>query len=137
MRVVLDTNILTSALVQPAGRSAGLLDVWGDGRFELLICDALIVEFRRVTRLGKLASLISASMAGRLLNELRSLGIYVADLPEIDVSPDPWDNFLLALAEVGKAEWLVTGDKADLLSLGKHRTTKIVSVRRFADILGI
>ena len=53
------------------------------------------------------------------------------------MSPDPWDNFLLAMAEAGEADWLVTGDKADLLWLGKHRATKIISVREFAEKLGI
>ena len=31
-----------------------------------------------------------------------------------------WDNYLLAMAQVGEADYLVTGDKADLLSLQRH-----------------
>ena len=135
MRVVLDTNILISALIQPAGRSAGLLEAWDSGQFELLYCHELVDEFRRVTRSGKLAALISVALAGRLLNDVRNSGILVRDLPQIDVSPDPWVNFLLAMCCSGSANYLVTGDKADLLAIGKYRTTRIVSVRAFAEML--
>ena len=137
MRVVLDTNVLVSGLVQPAGRSAGLIKAWTSRRFDLLYCDELIDEFRRVTRLGKLAFLISSPMAGRLLNDVRNFGLKVPGVPDLDVSPDPWDNFLLAMAEVGGADYLVTGDKADLLSLGKYGSTRIASVREFAALLDL
>ena len=36
----------------------------------------------------------------------------------------------------GASYYLVTGDKADLLSLGSHGATRIVSVGQFADLLG-
>jgi len=39
----------------------------------------------------------------------------------------------LALAEAGKADYLVTGDKA-LLALDRHKTTQIVSARDFAAL---
>ena len=49
-------------------------------------------------------------------------------LPPVDVSPDPYDNFLLSIAAGGRADYLVTGDKADLLALGRHGGTRIVTV---------
>jgi len=39
-------------------------------------------------------------------------------LPRVEHSPDPTDDFLLALSEGGKADYLVTGDKSGLLVLG-------------------
>jgi putative PIN family toxin of toxin-antitoxin system len=136
MRVVLDTNVLISALLQPAGRSANVYEAWDDARFGLLYCDELIAEFHRVSRSSKLSALISKSLAGRMVNDVRSYGIHIGVIPDLDASPDPWDNFLLALAEAGAADYLVTGDKADLLALGKHGSTKIVSVREFVELLG-
>jgi predicted nucleic acid-binding protein len=38
MRVVLDTNILVSALIAPAGKPAAIVDAWLDGKFTLLTC---------------------------------------------------------------------------------------------------
>jgi predicted nucleic acid-binding protein len=39
-------------------------------------------------------------------------------------SPDPADNFLLALAEAGNADYLVTGDKSGLLALASHKSAR-------------
>jgi hypothetical protein len=52
------------------------------------------------------------------------------------VSPDPADNFLLAMAEVGKADYLVTGDGKHVLSLGRHGRTRIVTVREAGEAFG-
>ena len=50
-------------------------------------------------------------------------------------SPDPTDDFLLALCEAGNADYLVTGDKSGLLALDRNRTTRIVSARDFAALV--
>ena len=49
-------------------------------------------------------------------------------------SPDPADNFLLALAEAGNADYLVTGDKSGLLALASHKSTRIITARDFAGL---
>jgi predicted nucleic acid-binding protein len=49
-------------------------------------------------------------------------------------SPDPTDDFLLAMSEAGKADYLVTGDKSGLLKLGRHQNTRIVTARHFASL---
>jgi predicted nucleic acid-binding protein len=48
MRIILDTNILLSALLSPLGAPAKLLDAWERKRFTLVACDALIGELRDV-----------------------------------------------------------------------------------------
>ena len=48
MRLILDTNILLSALLSPLGAPAKLLDAWERKAFTLVACDALIAEFREV-----------------------------------------------------------------------------------------
>jgi predicted nucleic acid-binding protein len=55
-------------------------------------------------------------------------------LPRVRRSPDPTDDFLLALSEAGKADYLVTGDKSGLLSLARHAGTRIVSASEFATL---
>ena len=74
---------------------------------------------------------LTPALAGRLINELRDLAIVMKDLPEVTVSPDPWDTYLLATAAAGGADFLVTGDKRDLLPLGRYAGAKIVTVRDF------
>ena len=60
----------------------------------------------------------------------------VPTLPRVDRSPDPKDNFLLALAEAGNADLLVSGDKRDVLALKRHEGTRIVTAREALQALG-
>jgi predicted nucleic acid-binding protein len=48
MRLILDTNILLSALLSPLGAPAKLLDAWERKTFTLVASDALIAELRDV-----------------------------------------------------------------------------------------
>ncbi len=50
-------------------------------------------------------------------------------------SPDPTDEFLLALSEGGEADFLVTRDKSGLLALERHNATRIISAHDFAALL--
>jgi len=135
MRVVLDTNILVSALISPAGHPAAIRDAWEDGRFTLLTCDDLLDELRATLQKPAIAKLIAPHKAGRLVNQLRKLTEQVSPLPQVQLSPDPMDDFLLALSEAGKADYLVTGDKSGLLSLRRHKATQIVTAVHFAGLI--
>lgn len=134
MRVVLDTNVLVSALIAPAGNPAVIYDAWQSGKFVLLTCATLLDELHETLRKPKVASLIKPYRAGRLINQLKRLAEDVDPLPEVIRSSDPGDDFLLALAQAGNADFLVTGDKSGLLVLLSHQHTRIVSAREFAGL---
>lgn len=70
------------------------------------------------------------------MNELKQLAENITSLPHVARSADPTDDFLLALCEAGKADYLVTGDKGGLLALSRHHATRIVSARDFAALFG-
>jgi putative PIN family toxin of toxin-antitoxin system len=129
MRVILDTNILVSALITPKGVTEKLYLAWRAGRFELLTCSEQLSEFRRVTRYPRVRSYIRPAEAGTLLNELRRLAIIIDNLPRIDVVSDASDNFLLGLALAGQADYLVTGDRSHLLAMQRYGETRIVTAR--------
>ncbi len=136
--MVLDTNVLISALLVESSLPAQLVAHWRRGRFVLLTTALQLDEVRRVTRYPKIRTRLKPVLAGRLVNDLREITVLVETLPTTDVSRDPYDNYLLALAVGGEADYLVTGDKPDLLKLGQYEATKIVSVRdfmRFARLL--
>ncbi|HWZ44622.1 MAG TPA: putative toxin-antitoxin system toxin component, PIN family [Candidatus Saccharimonadales bacterium] len=134
MRVVLDTNIIVSALIAPAGKPAAIINAWLDGRFTLLICAAQLDELRSTLQKPRVATLLKPHKAGRLVNQIKTLAEDIAHLPRVERSPDPTDDFLLALSEGGKADYLVTGDKSGLLALDHHKTTRIVSAREFTAL---
>lgn len=136
MRVVLDTNVLVSALISPAGAPNILFQAWRDGRFVLVTSEEQLEEFRRVSRYPRLRAFLQASSAGTMLNEIRQLAQIVSRLPKVDVSSDPADNIILATALAGHAEYLVTGDKADLLALRRYKAVRLISVAQMIDWLG-
>ncbi len=137
MRAILDTNVLCSALLTPGGPTDRLYGAWREGRFQLLTSEEQLEEFRRVTRYPHLRPFIEPAAAGAMYNELRRLAIPLGTLPVIDASKDPGDNFLLAMAQAGEADVLVTGDKHDLLALKVFQRTRILTARQFLTQLGV
>jgi uncharacterized protein len=131
LRLVVDTNILISALLASASPPAHLIVLWREGRFDLLTSTDQLDELMRVTRYPKIRERLSPTLAGRLINEVRDLAIMVTNLPSVDVCRDPNDNYLLAMASAGAADFLLTGDKRDLLGFKLFEGTKIISVRDF------
>lgn len=137
MRVIVDTNILLSALINPHGAPALLMDAWRAGHFALITSRDQLLEFGDVARRPAMRSYIVPAQVGRFINDLRQLAEVLSNLPQIERSSDPADDFLLAMAEAGAADYLVTGDRHGLLVLGSHRRTQIVSARRLATLLDL
>lgn len=137
MRVVLDTNVLLSALISPNGAPALLIQAWIDNRYTLISYELQFAEFREVTRRDKIKALVRMSEAGRLLDRIRALAEIPKRLPPVQRSRDPRDDFLLALCEIGEVDRLVTGDKDDLLALRSHQRTAIVSAADFVRELNL
>jgi len=131
VRLVVDTNILISALLAEGSLPAHLIVLWREGRFDLLTSAEQLDELLRVTRYPKLRTRLVPAQAGRLINELRDIAVLLKDLPTVTVCPDPYDNYLLAMASAGAADFLVTGDKRDLLGISVYGGSRIVSVRDF------
>src|SRR3984885_10038172 len=137
MRVVIDTNILVSALIAPSGNPAAIVDAWLDGKFTLLTSDEQDDELRATLSKPKLAELIKPHRAGRLVNQIKKLAEDVGALPSVERSSDPNDDYILAMCEAGQADYLVTGDKSGLRALDSHKTTKIITAREFAALFNI
>lgn len=137
MRVVLDTNILISALITPGGSSARIVDAWLKGRFVLVTHGRQIEELRDVCRRSKINARAKRAAIGRLINRIAARAEKPARLPTVQRSPDPDDDLLLALCEAGNADRLVTGDKADLLALKRHGPATILTAAAFAAELAI
>lgn len=135
MRVVLDTNIFISALISPAGAPGRIIKSWLDRRFLLVSHMLQIDELREISRRKKVRRLIRPAEAGRIVNDLIATAQMPDALPPVERSPDPNDDFLLALCEASHADWLITGDKEDLLALGRHGRARIVTASSFAATL--
>jgi putative PIN family toxin of toxin-antitoxin system len=134
VRLVVDTNILVSALISGTSLPAYLITLWREGQFDLLTSVEQLDELMRVTRYPKIRARLAPFLAGRLINELRKVAITLERLPTITVCSDPFDNYLLAMATAGSADFLVTGDKRDLLGIGRYEGARIITVREFLAV---
>jgi putative PIN family toxin of toxin-antitoxin system len=134
MRVILDTNILLSALLSPIGTPAKLLDVWERKIFTLVACDELIAELRGVASRPFFKARLRNSAVELLAAGLRDFSFFCNDLPDGPVASDPKDSYLLAMAEASQADFFVTGDK-ELLSLKNHKNTKIITPAAMIELL--
>lgn len=116
MRVVLDVNVLISALLSRAGAPGRLIALWLEGAFELVVSEGLLAKLGRALAYPKLREHISREDAADFIALLRSTAsmLAAAELPD-HLSRDPGDDYLLALAKAS-ASILVTGDR-DLLVL--------------------
>ena len=84
MRVVIDTNIIVSALIAPAGKPAAIIDAWLDGKFTLLTCAAHVDELRSTLQKPRVAELIKPHKAGRLVNQIIRFADDVGALPRVE-----------------------------------------------------
>jgi hypothetical protein len=126
MRVILDTNILLSALLSPRGHPAKLLSAWERRLFTLVISDELVAELRSVLRRPFFRARLRESDAELFVASLHDLALCFPNPPPSGKAPDAKDSFLLALAAASEADFLVTGDKP-LLALKQHGPTRIVT----------
>jgi uncharacterized protein len=81
VRLVIDTNILISALLAGTSLPAHLITLWREGWFDLLTSAEQLDELMRVTRYPKIRERLTPALAGRLINELRDIAVVVKDLP--------------------------------------------------------
>jgi uncharacterized protein len=127
-RVVLDTNVVVSALLW-GGTPYRLIQAAADGQLVLCTSPVLLEELRRVlerphlsARLAGLKSSVESALAF-----YRALALQTAPAttpPIVDTDPD--DDNVIAAAIAAKAELIVSGDR-DLLGIGNHQGISIVT----------
>jgi uncharacterized protein len=139
MRVLLDTNILISYLLtrEKAGPIQDIIERAFLGEFTFLVPADLLEELAsRVTEKKYLVGRITKEDLDELSTLLKEISELIPKIktPIPAVTRDPKDDYLLAYAVVGPADYLVTGDK-DLLTLNGVDQTKIVKAREFVSLL--
>jgi len=139
MRVILDANIFISYLLTPTSASAisAIVESAFTKRFVPLVTGRILDELtRRVVTKPYLAQRIDMADVASLTQSLLEVAEIIPDIQEEvpAVSRDRKDDYLLAYALVGRADFLVTGDN-DLLTLGEVEGCRIVSPTNFASHL--
>jgi putative PIN family toxin of toxin-antitoxin system len=136
LRVVLDTNVVLSALVFAKGSTALIRSAWQAGECIPLVSTATVQELIRVLAYPKfrLDTQEQSELLADYLPFTEVVGIPNPP-PFIPDCRDPDDLPFLVLAQAGKAQALVTGD-ADLLVLGRLGLCEVVTPEAFRLQLG-
>ena len=129
MKVVFDSNILISAVVFAGGRAETALVRIVNEQDELILSKAILDETLSVL----------ARKFARDAEELARIAVYLSGLStsarprrQLEVLKDVPDNRVLECAVAGRAEAVVTGDKA-MLALGEYGGIRILSLRDYLD----
>ncbi len=131
MRVVLDTNVLLSALISPHGPPDAIYRAWRAARFEVVTSVAQLDELRRASRYPKFKAVLQPHRVGAMVNNLQR-AVVLERLPSGIEADDPLDAFLLAMAVASDADYLVSGDhRAGLLQRGHIGRTRILTPAAF------
>ena len=135
LRVVVDTNVLISALLKANGNPAKVVSLWRTGEFELVISPETIDELSRVLGYERIRTRVTPEEAERFLSLLQTAATIIT--PQIEVTAvkdDPDDDKFLSLALASDAEYIVSGDK-HLLSIKVFRGVPILTPVQFLETI--
>lgn len=110
MRLVLDTNVVASAMLWD-GAPKRLLQARRERRIELYTSAPLLSELTDILTRSKFDNKIAAAMltADQLVDRYAELAQVVRPVTIAPTAPDPDDDVVIATALAARADWLVTG----------------------------
>ncbi|HLC31793.1 MAG TPA: putative toxin-antitoxin system toxin component, PIN family [Candidatus Nanoarchaeia archaeon] len=132
MKVVLDTNIFVSALFWEKGNPRHIIEKALEDKFELITSDEILEELERILKRDFEADDVFCKNTTEFIRKIAAIINPVLRLEVINEDPD--DNKILACADEGKADYIVTGDN-HLLNLKKYNEIQIVKAKEFDTIL--
>ena len=94
----------------------------------------MLKEISEVLRRPKFKNIFTNKRIKELFALLDSYATVVSPRDRVTICRDRKDNFLLEIAQEGKADYLVTGDD-DLLVLDSFHSTRIIKPADFEKIL--
>lgn len=124
MKFVLDTNVFIAALLKPGGPTAHFLVRLLKGKHQVFYSEALIREIRAVANRKKVA----AGYIGALVLLIRTYGTKVIAGRVRADSPDPKDDFLIALVRKCKPDYVISDNHDDLQTVTKEGA-KLLTIR--------
>ena len=136
MRLVLDTNVVASAILW-GGTPRVLLQAAREKRIDLFTSMAMLAELTDILGRRKFDKKIAASglTIDQFVDGYAQLASVVRPSATPRIAPDPDDDVVIGTALAAKADLIVTGDKP-LLSVAEHQGMRIVSVSQAVQLIG-
>jgi len=137
--VVLDTNVIISALLSAEGPPAQIIDLWEAGVFDVAISTPLLDELKRALDYPQVKKFqkMTPDEINTLLGRWSTISVYVE--PEVAlevVEDDSDDNRVLECAVAAKVNYIISGDK-HFLDLGEYRGIEVLPPAGFIVLLSL
>jgi uncharacterized protein len=133
IRVVLDTNIIVSALLQPLGPPAQVFLLALGDSVRLCISGSVYAEYEAVIRRPRFRRTEETILS--TLQAIRDQGLWVKPTDAVRACSDPDDDIFLECAQAARAAYLITGNTKDFPL--RWLDTSIVAPREFLDVLEV
>jgi putative PIN family toxin of toxin-antitoxin system len=127
LRVVLDTNVIVSAVLTRGGLESRILRHTLNGEFRLYASLPILREYAEV--LGRAKFRLSKSAQQRIIEGIEGASIVVVPKLHLLACSDPEDNMFLECSETAHADYLLTGNLRHFPATWK--STRVVSSRQF------
>jgi len=130
-RLVLDTNVVLSAVLKPDGLQRLIFQVALSPFCEVFVSAPIVAEYEDV--LGRKKFKLQADEVKAVMRLIKTKTVLVVPKSTVMVAHDPDDNMFLEGAEEAKANYLITGNKKHFPA--KWKQTKVVSGREIMDLM--
>ena len=131
IRVVIDTNIIVSALLQPLGPPAQVFLLAVSGSIQLCITGEVYADYEEVIRRPRFRH--DESVIRAALDSIREKGLWLRPTETVRACADPDDDIFLECAQAARAAYLVAGNTKHFPAT--WRDTRIVAARQFLEII--
>ena len=131
LRLVLDTNIIVSAVLKPDGLQRTVLLLAMTRPARLYVSPPVFSEYRLV--LSRREFNIRRGLRQQFLKRLEDDSHWVSSSIRLQVTKDPDDNIFMECADAARADYLVTGNLRHFPRFWKQ--TKVVTSREFAEMI--
>jgi len=132
IRVVLDTSVVVSAVISPAGPNAQVVALIVAGQIRPYVTQAVLEEYDRVFQYERLQHLDKHRVAD-VLRWLKAAGVIVKSRGRLRISGHEEDNRIYECAVVAKANYIVTENTQHFPSPYKY--TRLITARQLLQLL--
>ena len=137
LKIVVDTNLIVSAVITSHGNPAKILGLFRKNLIEIVISEEIAAEIQKVLNYPKIKKRHgwSSEETKRFVKGIKEFCIVVVPKtqPEIIVTKDASDDKFLDCALAGEVDYIVTGDK-HLLNLGQYSGIPIITPEQLLKI---
>ena len=132
-RIVIDTNVIISSLIQKSYPYTIVNELFIDDKIEMCVSEDLMAEYYDVLRREKFARFHDFfSRAEALLVEIETKATMFKPKIRLNLISDTDDNMVLELADECIADFIITGNTTDFI-FPTYKDTKIVTPREYWD----